>query len=136
MDMDMDMDDNLLKHVYVSGWLKRGPSGIIGTNISDAKDTVASIVKDVHHMLSNQQQQQWQHDSDPHHNDNNNKKNHKKRGREELLHHLKNNQSCYVTWLEYEKIDTEETSLERRRSEIQPREKIVSVKEMLEVAKH
>lgn len=38
--------DNLAP-LYVSGWLKRGPSGIIGTNIGDAKDTVLSILKDL-----------------------------------------------------------------------------------------
>lgn len=32
--------------VYVSGWLKRGPSGIIGTNIPDARETVACILTD------------------------------------------------------------------------------------------
>ena len=31
---------------YVSGWLKRGPSGIIGTNIPDARETVARIIED------------------------------------------------------------------------------------------
>ena len=33
--------------VYVCGWLKRGASGIIGSNISDAKETVASVVDDL-----------------------------------------------------------------------------------------
>ena len=32
--------------LYCSGWLKRGPSGIIGTNITDARETVASILDD------------------------------------------------------------------------------------------
>merc|ERR1739842_79379 len=32
--------------LYCTGWLKRGPSGIIGTNIPDAQETVASIIKD------------------------------------------------------------------------------------------
>ena len=32
--------------VYVAGWLKRGPSGIIGTNIPDAKETAAAILED------------------------------------------------------------------------------------------
>jgi adrenodoxin-NADP+ reductase len=30
--------------LYVVGWLKRGPSGIIGTNIVDAKETVATMI--------------------------------------------------------------------------------------------
>jgi len=40
-------DDDNLAPLYVSGWLKRGPSGIIGTNIGDAKDTVVSILEDL-----------------------------------------------------------------------------------------
>ena len=32
--------------LYVAGWLKRGPSGIIGTNIPDARETVACILED------------------------------------------------------------------------------------------
>jgi NADPH-dependent glutamate synthase beta subunit-like oxidoreductase len=33
--------------LYVSGWLKRGPVGIIGSNIPDAQETVQAIVADV-----------------------------------------------------------------------------------------
>ncbi|GJT01021.1 hypothetical protein Tco_0822190 [Tanacetum coccineum] len=32
--------------LYVFGWLKRGPTGIIATNLSDAEETVASISED------------------------------------------------------------------------------------------
>ncbi|KAF0852895.1 mitochondrial iron-sulfur cluster biosynthesis Arh1 (ferredoxin/adrenoxdoxin reductase) [Andalucia godoyi] len=32
-------------HVFVSGWLKRGPSGIIGTNKWDADETVQTMVE-------------------------------------------------------------------------------------------
>jgi ferredoxin/flavodoxin---NADP+ reductase len=31
---------------YVSGWIKRGPSGVIGTNKKDAQDTVDKILED------------------------------------------------------------------------------------------
>jgi ferredoxin/flavodoxin---NADP+ reductase len=31
---------------YCVGWIKRGPSGVIGTNKKDATDTVARIVED------------------------------------------------------------------------------------------
>ncbi|MDX3854734.1 FAD-dependent oxidoreductase [Streptomyces sp. AK02-01A] len=31
---------------YVAGWIKRGPTGVIGTNRSDAKETVASLLTD------------------------------------------------------------------------------------------
>jgi ferredoxin/flavodoxin---NADP+ reductase len=33
---------------YVTGWIKRGPTGVIGTNKSDAAETVTSLVADVH----------------------------------------------------------------------------------------
>jgi ferredoxin--NADP+ reductase len=32
---------------YVSGWLKRGPTGVIGTNKSDAAQTVRSLLADL-----------------------------------------------------------------------------------------
>ena len=32
---------------YVTGWIRRGPSGIIGTNKKDATATVASLLADV-----------------------------------------------------------------------------------------
>jgi ferredoxin/flavodoxin---NADP+ reductase len=33
---------------YVTGWIKRGPTGVIGTNKSDAVETVTSLMADVH----------------------------------------------------------------------------------------
>jgi ferredoxin--NADP+ reductase len=32
--------------VYVTGWIKRGPSGVIGTNKPDAVETAATMVMD------------------------------------------------------------------------------------------
>ena len=31
---------------YVAGWLKRGPSGVIGTNKADSAETVGAVVED------------------------------------------------------------------------------------------
>lgn len=36
-----------LKGVYVTGWIKRGPSGFIGTNKSDSAETVAQLRADL-----------------------------------------------------------------------------------------
>ena len=36
-----------VRGLYVSGWIKRGPSGVIGTNKSDAADTVEAIMADI-----------------------------------------------------------------------------------------
>ena len=33
--------------VYVAGWIKRGPSGVIGTNKRDAQETVEHLLEDV-----------------------------------------------------------------------------------------
>jgi len=38
---------SIVPRLYVAGWLKRGPSGIIGTNIPDARETVAAVVDDI-----------------------------------------------------------------------------------------
>jgi ferredoxin--NADP+ reductase len=33
--------------IYAAGWIKRGPSGLIGTNKKDSEETVASLVEDI-----------------------------------------------------------------------------------------
>jgi adrenodoxin-NADP+ reductase len=98
--------------LYVSGWLKRGPSGIIGTNISDAKDTVASIVKD------------WNASNAPILDDSN--------GR--LFSLLKNRGVRVVDWKSYQKIEEAESDPRRKRSVEQPRQKISSHDELVKVA--
>jgi ferredoxin--NADP+ reductase len=40
------VDGDPMPGVYVAGWLKRGPTGIIGTNKPDATETVASLLAD------------------------------------------------------------------------------------------
>ena len=40
-------DGRPLSGEYVSGWLKRGPTGVIGTNKSDAAETVRSLLSDL-----------------------------------------------------------------------------------------
>lgn len=39
--------DEPLTGVYVSGWAKRGPSGVIGTNKSDGAETAGSVLEDL-----------------------------------------------------------------------------------------
>ena len=38
--------DRIVPGVYVAGWIKRGPTGIIGTNKKDAVQTVACLLED------------------------------------------------------------------------------------------
>jgi len=40
-------DDGFSPDEYVTGWIKRGPTGVIGTNKSDAVETVHSLLHDV-----------------------------------------------------------------------------------------
>ena len=40
-------DGQPLPGEYVSGWLKRGPTGVIGTNKSDASETVRALLSDL-----------------------------------------------------------------------------------------
>jgi ferredoxin--NADP+ reductase len=40
-------DGELLPGVYAVGWIKRGPTGILGTNKRDAEETVACLVEDL-----------------------------------------------------------------------------------------
>jgi ferredoxin--NADP+ reductase len=42
----VDEDGHAQRGEYVVGWIKRGPSGVIGTNKKDAADTTAKIVAD------------------------------------------------------------------------------------------
>jgi ferredoxin--NADP+ reductase len=42
-----DGDGAVCEREYVAGWLKRGPTGVIGTNKSDAAETVTSLLADV-----------------------------------------------------------------------------------------
>jgi hypothetical protein len=55
-----------VKCLYVAGWLKRGPTGIIGTNIPDAKETVSSVLEDIKAGIIDISQSDAQ-DSDPVH---------------------------------------------------------------------
>jgi len=43
----LDADGAPLPGEYVAGWLKRGPTGVIGTNKSDAAETVRGLLEDL-----------------------------------------------------------------------------------------
>lgn len=40
-------DSSVVPRLYVAGWIKRGPTGLIGTNKKDAQQTVACMLADV-----------------------------------------------------------------------------------------
>ncbi|GAA5158119.1 MULTISPECIES: FAD-dependent oxidoreductase [Amycolatopsis] len=42
----LDMDENQVPGVYVTGWIKRGPVGLIGHTKGDAAETIANLLAD------------------------------------------------------------------------------------------
>jgi ferredoxin--NADP+ reductase len=42
----VDAESNHVARTYCAGWIKRGPTGIIGTNKKDATETVAQLLED------------------------------------------------------------------------------------------
>jgi ferredoxin--NADP+ reductase len=96
---------------YVVGWVKRGPSGVIGTNKKDATDTVARILEDRDAGKLNTPK-----DADP-------------ASCEQFLA-----QQCpdLVTWEGWRAIDTHETGLGEPQG--RPRVKLVRTGEMVDIA--
>ncbi len=94
---------------YAVGWIKRGPSGIIGTNKADAVKTVDSMLADVPRLNADGVNQ------DP----------------EAVVRWLQDRMIRYVTYDDWGRIDAEE----RARGEAQgrPRSKIVQIEEMLRI---
>ena len=44
-------DGGAVKGLYAAGWIKRGPSGIIGTNKPDSQATVAALLEDAEALV-------------------------------------------------------------------------------------
>ena len=101
-------------NLFVTGWIKRGPTGIIGTNIMDAKDTVNSVMKYLETSAT---------DLDV-----------ESQGRDGLNEHLVASGIEAVNWNQFLRIVSAENDTTRLRSESQPREKILAVSEMLKAA--
>ena len=98
--------------LYTAGWLKRGPSGIIGTNIPDAKDTVATMLRDADSSSPNDEKRQ-----------------------SSLRELLETRGVAFVDWNAYRNIDETEMSAEKKRNPEQPREKFTTTQELLDVAR-
>jgi ferredoxin--NADP+ reductase len=96
---------------YVVGWIKRGPSGVIGTNKKDAQETVDAILADLGNGAAHTPA-----DPDP--------------GTVEEL--LRERQPELVTYSGWEAIDRHERALGEAQS--RPRVKLTRIEEMLRVA--
>ena len=95
---------------YVVGWIKRGPSGVIGTNKKDSVATVKMLVEDVAAGKINMPDTP---------------------NAEAIVELLEARNIRYVTYADWQILDAIET--ERGEAQGRPRVKFVSVEEMLEV---
>ena len=110
--VDEAAGNKFVEGLYVTGWLKRGPSGIIGTNITDAKETVECILSDI-------AQRDTKYDKiDP----------------IQVIPALTNDD--VITWEDYMRIQVEEETRGRGSSPQKPREKICDLNELISIAKN
>lgn len=109
-------DSKIIDGLYVTGWLKRGPSGIIGTNITDAKDTVECILKDIESK--------------------NTASEHKFQKCDPILTIPVLSSGDVITWEDYLRIEAEENRRGDASTPKKPREKICNVAELLSIAKN
>jgi len=105
----IDDREDALGNVYVTGWIKRGPTGIIGTNRACAFETVDALLAELAKAKGK---------SAP--------------GQEALTRLLRERKVKVVDFLQWRAIDEHER---RRGTQVRkPREKLTSVPEMLSIA--
>jgi ferredoxin--NADP+ reductase len=105
----VDEDGNRVLGVYTAGWIKRGPTGIIGTNRADAVETVNTLLQELAQLDSQA-----------------------KPGAEAVEELLRQRGVKVIDYSGWKRIDAVE--VERGAAEEKPREKIVSIEEMLAIA--
>jgi ferredoxin--NADP+ reductase len=106
----LDSDGKHIQGVYATGWIKRGPVGLIGHTKSDAIETIAQIIED---------KSNWWTPASP--------------SEDSITELLSSRKIDYVGWPEWLKIDSEE----KRLGEAEEREriKLVEREDFLTVAK-
>jgi len=107
-------DAGVCRGEYVVGWIKRGPSGVIGTNKKDAADTVAGILADAQAGALGQPAPELA-DADA------------------ILAWLMERAPRLVTWAGWEAIDAAESALGVRAG--RPRVKLVRLAELIEASR-
>jgi len=100
---------NDLHGLYATGWIKRGPTGIIGTNRGDSVDTVARLLADLPNLDDGE-----------------------KRGVVGLVEHFSARKKHYISYLDWDKINRHEIQAGSLKNK--PREKVTRISEMLEIA--
>lgn len=107
-------EEGVCRGEYVVGWIKRGPTGVIGTNKKDAADTVARILQDAESGALSQ--------PDP-----------ALAETEAVAAWLTERVPDHVTWSGWEMIDAYESSLGEPTG--RPRVKLVRLAELLEASR-
>ncbi|KAI4799212.1 hypothetical protein KUCAC02_017848 [Chaenocephalus aceratus] len=109
---DRSVGHSIIKGLYCSSWLKTGPTGVIATTLNNSFDTVRSVLEGMDSGTLNTSAA--------------------KPGSQSINALLGNRGVKPVTFSEWKKIDSEEV---RKGAAIgKPREKLLTVEEMLQVA--
>ncbi len=108
--IDEDQDKSLRIREYVAGWIKRGPTGVIGTNKQDAVETVHRMLET---FLQEKIEPRQQTDSS---------------GIESLLKERNVDYVSFEDWKLLDEYETEVGQLQER-----PRVKVTSIEKMLEI---
>jgi ferredoxin--NADP+ reductase len=101
-------DNQIMPGLYAAGWIKRGPSGVIGTNKPDSEETVARLLEDVGSLKPCERPDT-----------------------QAVLDLMKQKGIRVVSFDDWKKIDAAE--VERGKKAGKPREKYVSVEDMLSI---
>mmetsp|Transcript_3003 Transcript_3003/g.3566 ORF Transcript_3003/g.3566 Transcript_3003/m.3566 type:complete len:467 (-) Transcript_3003:1040-2440(-) len=113
--IESDSNPGGLAKMYTSGWLKRGPTGIIGTNINDAKETVSAIIEDLDAGCFSSEASDNADEFD-----------------REILDIIQSKGTTVVDWNAYRSIEAEENSRGEHSTPQRPRKKMVTIDEMLQ----
>ena len=103
----LDPDWMVVEATYVTGWIKRGPIGLIGHTKSDAAETITSLLADLPGLVAPEV-------ADP----------------DAILERLSRNGVDFTTWAEWERLDAHELALGaaqgRERVKVVPREDMIT----------
>ena len=107
-----EANGEIVKGQYVAGWIKRGPSGVVGTNKADAVITIKNLIEDFNDASLS---------SDPN------------KSPEAVLQLLAKKGVDVVSFEEWKKLDNYEITQGEKQG--RPRVKVVDTDEMLKIAK-
>jgi ferredoxin--NADP+ reductase len=105
----LDENGEPSKGEYVTGWAKRGPTGIIGTNKSDAAETISSLLADLTHRSQS------------------------RAGGDRVTELLRARGVDFTDWASWLRLDVHEVQLGERQG--RPRVKIPALRSMLELCR-